>query len=79
METLVIEINTPKARRLIDDLVDLGIISLKTTNPAWTDLWDKLDARLPQSEPTISEEEIMEEIKAYREEKRNKRIGGAPL
>lgn len=29
METLTIELNTPKARKLIDDLVDLGIISLK--------------------------------------------------
>ena len=39
METLIIELNTPKARKLIDDLVDLGIISLKTPQTAWKELW----------------------------------------
>lgn len=70
METLTIEISTPKARRLIDDLVDLGIITVKTSQPQWIDLWNKLDGYLPQTEPAITEEEIMAEIKAYRAEKR---------
>jgi hypothetical protein len=70
METLTIEINTPKARRLIDDLVDLGIISLKPTQPAWAALWDAADSQLPQTEPDMTEDEIMAEIKAYRAEKR---------
>lgn len=34
METITIELNTPKAKKLIDDLVDLGIISIKTTPAA---------------------------------------------
>lgn len=47
METLTIELTNPKARKLIDDLVDLGIISLKTPQSNWIDLWNKLDRQLP--------------------------------
>lgn len=70
METLTIEINTPQARRLIDDLVDLGIISLKPTQPTWAAMWDAADSKLPQTEPDLAEAEIIAEIKAYRAEKR---------
>lgn len=72
METLTIEIKTAKARKLIYDLVDLGIISLKTDQPTWVDKWNKAEAKLPQSEPDITEDEIMAEIKAYRREKQLK-------
>ena len=68
METLTIEISSPKARRLIDDLVDLGIISLKPTQPAWSAVWDAADRQLPQTEPDMTEAEIMAEIKAYRQQ-----------
>lgn len=70
METLLIELNNPKARKLIDDLADLGIISVKTPQTAWSELWDKVDSRLPQTEPELTEADIMAEIKAYRLEKR---------
>lgn len=70
METLTIELKNPKARKLIDDLVELGIISVKTTQPTWVDLWNKLDSQLSQTEPDITEAEIVAEIKAYRSEKR---------
>ncbi len=70
METLVIELNTPKARKLIDDLADLGILSVKTPQTAWSELWDKVDGRLPQTESELTEADIMAEIKAYRLEKR---------
>lgn len=71
METLTIEIKTAKARKLIDDLIDLGIIAIKTEQPSWADLWNKLDRRLPQGEPDITEDEIMDELRAYRSERRN--------
>ena len=70
METLTIEILNPKAKKLIDDLVDLELISLSQTVPSWSQLWAKLDSKLPQTEPDITESEIMEEIKAYRAEKK---------
>jgi hypothetical protein len=66
METITIEILNPKAKKLIDDLVDLELISLIKTNPTWDELWKKLDSRLPQNETNLSEEEISAEIKAYR-------------
>ncbi|WP_338874546.1 hypothetical protein WBJ53_02905 [Spirosoma sp. SC4-14] len=69
METLTIEIKSAKARKLIDDLIDLGIISLKPDQPSWINLWNKLDRQLPQTEPAITEDEILNEIKAYRLEK----------
>lgn len=57
METLTIEIKNPKAKKLIDDLVDLDLISLLTPKPSLNDLWTKLDTKLPQTEPEISEDE----------------------
>lgn len=75
METITIELNSPKARKLIDDLADLGIISVKQVEPAWSTLWSKLDRQLPQTEPDLTEAdiqaEIQAEIQAYRHEKRN--------
>ena len=69
METLTIEINNPKARPFIDGLVDLGLITLKDSQPSRAELWERLDKQLPQTDPDISEEEILEEIRAYRSEK----------
>lgn len=73
METLTIEILNPKAKQLIYDLADLELISLRQISPTWNQLWAKLDAKLPQTEPDITESEIMEEIKAYRAERKIKK------
>jgi len=70
METITIELNSPKARKLIDDLADLGIISVKQVEPAWSTLWNRLDRQLPQTEPDLTEADIQVEIQAYRREKR---------
>ena len=71
METLTIELKTSQARKLIEDLADLGIISVKATQPTWLDVWNKLDSQLPQTEPDLTDAEIEAEIKAYRREKRS--------
>lgn len=65
METLTIEINDPKARRLIDDLADLGLISVKTEKRSWRERWEELSKTLPDTD-SITEEEIFEEIRAVR-------------
>lgn len=65
METLTIEINNPKARRLIDDLVDLGLISVKEETLSWSERWEELSKTLPDTD-SITEEEIFEEIRAVR-------------
>jgi hypothetical protein len=71
METLTIELRNPKAKKLIDDLIDLELISVVNPATNWQLLWNKLDNLLPQTEPDLTESEIMDEIKAYRSEKRN--------
>jgi hypothetical protein len=70
METLTIEIRNPKAKKLIDDLVDLELISLQKTSPLWKMLWDKLDSKLPQNDPDFTEKDVLSEIEAYRSEKK---------
>lgn len=66
METLTIEINNPKARRLIDDLADLGLISVKEEKGSWSERWEELSKTLPNTD-SITEEEIFEEIRAVRD------------
>lgn len=66
METLVIEIVDPKAKKIIEGLVNIGVINLKPNLPSRAEVWRKLDSQLPQTESDITEEEIMEEIRAYR-------------
>lgn len=68
METLTIEIKNPKAKKLIDDLIDLDLIALHVAKPSWVELWKKLDTKLSQTDSEPSEEEIEGEIKAYRAE-----------
>ena len=70
METLIIEIQNPKARRLIEDLADLGLISFKTTQSSWQDRWKKLSDSLPIS-TDISEEEITKEISEVRSQRQD--------
>ena len=69
METLVIEIQNPEARRLIDNMVDLGLISVKSVEPSWKERWKKLSDSLPIYSD-LSDEDITSEI----DEVRNKRI-----
>jgi hypothetical protein len=69
METLVIEIQNPEARRLIDNMVDLGLISVKSVEPSWKERWNKLSDSLPIS-CDISDDDIMSEI----DEVRNKHV-----
>lgn len=68
METLIIEIQNPKARRLIDDLVDLGLISVKPSKPSWGERWKDLSNSLPTS-TDISEQDILDEIAKVREKR----------
>ncbi|TDE18394.1 hypothetical protein [Dyadobacter psychrotolerans] len=69
METLVIEIQNPEARRLIDNMVDLGLISVKSVEPSWKERWKKISDSLPPSSD-LSDEDIMSEI----DELRSKRV-----
>lgn len=65
METLIIEVQNPKARKLIEDLADLGLIILKETS-SWSDRWKKFTSVLPEVS-SISEEDILDEIDDLRQ------------
>ena len=66
METLIIETNNPKVRRLIDNLVDLGLMSVKEERATWKDRWKELSKNLPDTD-SITEEDILKEINAVRQ------------
>lgn len=70
METLTIEITNPKAKRLIDDLADLGLISVKESKPSWNERWNALSKSLPDIS-AISEEDVLGEIDKSRNARNN--------
>lgn len=46
MDILTIELKNPNAKKLIEDLADLDLISILKA-PSWTERWQKLSASLP--------------------------------
>lgn len=75
MEALIIEINDPKARLLIDDLVDLGLISVKEEKSSSNDRWKQLSKSLTDTD-SITEEEILEERRVVRQNREMQLSGG---
>jgi hypothetical protein len=67
MDTLTIGLRNPNAKKLLEDLADLQLISILDTS-SWTDRWRKLSATLPDV-PEISEDDILSEIQAVRNSK----------
>ncbi|MEX1132574.1 MAG: hypothetical protein WEC15_05060 [Flavobacteriales bacterium] len=76
METFEVDITDKKAKALLKQLEALGIITMRpkkvrTLGQVMADIRAKA-----KKLPPISEEEIMEEIKAHRLEKRSKAFAG---
>lgn len=76
METFEVDITDKKAKALLKQLEALGIITMRpkkvrTLGQVMTDI----QARARKL-PPISEEEIMEEIKTHRHEKRSRAVAG---
>ncbi len=69
MDTLTIELKNPNAKKLIEDLADLDLISILKTS-SWLERWQKLSASLPDVSD-ITEDDVLDEIRAYRNEKNN--------
>jgi hypothetical protein len=67
MDTLTIGLRNPNAKKLLEDLADLQLISILDTS-SWTERWRKLSATLPDV-PEISEDDIFDEIQAVRNSK----------
>lgn len=68
MDKLTIEIRNPKVRELIDSLVDMDLIAILPDRSSWREEWQKLSDNLPDISE-ISEEEIMDEVKAVRSDR----------
>ena len=67
METLTIELKDPNAKKLLENLADLNLISILKTS-SWTERWQKLSTSLPNVSE-IADNDILEEIQIYRNEK----------
>lgn len=65
MTTLQIDILNPKAGKLLEDLADLKLISIrKTTDDRFLNLVDKFRAKAKNKPPTL--EEITKEVEIVR-------------
>lgn len=65
METIVVEIRNPKAKRLLEELVEREWIALR---PTPQQRWQALSAQLPDvPDEEISEDEILAEVRAVRQ------------
>ncbi|RYF48722.1 MAG: hypothetical protein EOO39_46565 [Cytophagaceae bacterium] len=68
MDTLTIEIRNPKVRELMASLVDMGLIAILPQPSTWAERWQSLSATLPDTN-TLSEEDILDEIHAMRQQR----------
>lgn len=69
MDTLTIEIRNPKALDLLQNLADMELITIVPPKATWSERWKKLSDSLPDI-PSISEQEIFDEIEMQRQTKR---------
>jgi hypothetical protein len=67
METIQVDILNPKAKKLINDLADLDLITIQHS-PAFSDVLKKLRSR---SEDPPSTDEISREVESVRSERYN--------
>lgn len=65
MQSLNISIKNPKARKLLEDLADLGLIQIKSQDDFKKEFLD-LAADLRKNDSDLSLEEIQKEVDAVR-------------
>ncbi len=68
METLTIDLINPKAKKLLKDLMDLNLISIRE-NEIKSPLRELLDKIRSNSDEEITMDEITAEVKAVRRER----------
>lgn len=71
MESLEIDILNPKAKKLLKDLADLKLISIRPSKKTGKDFQLFLDRIRSKSDNPPSPEEIADEVKAVRMTRRN--------
>ena len=67
MDTLTIEINNPKVRALIDNLISPEPVKVAPTPAPWHDRWQTLQASIPDTDDELSEEDLFAKIRAVGE------------
>ncbi len=70
METVKVDILNPKARKLLKDLADLNLITIReTTRSDFSEVLNKIRSK---SDTVPSPEEIADEVEAVRSQRTNK-------
>jgi len=71
METLRIDIINPKARKIIEELADLNLITIKVEDPITS--FQQLLTKLRRKHAEISLDEITKEVKRVRSSRHSKK------
>lgn len=71
METLRIDIVNPKAKKIINELADLNLISIRDTDPIKS--FQKILSKLRSKTEKISLEEITKEVELVRTKRHGKK------
>ena len=72
METVKVDILNPKARKLLKDLADLNLITIReTTRSDFSEVLNKIRSK---SDTVPSPEEIADEVEAVRSQRTNKEV-----
>lgn len=71
MESFEIDILNPKAKKLLEDLADLKLISIRPGRKTGEDFQRFLDRIRSKSDNPPTDEEIVNEVKAVRAARRN--------
>jgi hypothetical protein len=71
METMRIDIVNPKAKRIIEELADLNLITIRDKDPVKS--FQKLLSKLRSKTTTISLDEITKEVELVRAKRHGKK------
>jgi hypothetical protein len=71
METLRIDIVNPKAKKIIKELAELNLISIRDKDPVKA--FQKLLSKLREKNGTISQDEITKEVELVRAKRHGKK------
>ena len=74
MTTVTVDILNPKAKKLLKDLEDLKLISIRdTSNNSFLDIVNKLRAKAEKNPPAI--EDITKEVESVRSKRHGQKKG----
>lgn len=69
MESIRVNIRNPKAKKLLEDMAEMDLISIKSKDDQKKEFFD-LVSKIRQRSGKLSLEEIADEVKAFRESRK---------